>query len=226
MQAEKPSQTASMVAALRGLAAYLPAEARLVEDPYGLAFGGKLARGAARMLELAPELSRKLTSTWQSKNVLWLQLRTRAIDDALRAFAADGGKQVVLLGAGFDCRALRMREQLPGVQFFEVDHPATQAEKKRVLSELRAESPARYLAWNFEQDPMPELPARLSALGLDRTQRVFTVWEGVSMYLTEPAIVATLATVRAYAPPSSQLVFTYIERAGLARPSFVSRLVA
>jgi O-methyltransferase involved in polyketide biosynthesis len=45
-----------------------------------------------------------------------------------------GVKQVVILGAGYDGRALRFRT--PGVRFFEVDHPATQIDKLRRLAAL------------------------------------------------------------------------------------------
>ena len=38
--------------------------------------------------------------------VLYMQVRTRVLDDALLAFVRGGGAQIVLLGAGFDCRAL------------------------------------------------------------------------------------------------------------------------
>ena len=52
--------------------------------------------------------------------------RTVAIDDALR----DGlAAQLVILGAGLDGRAWRMAE-LAGADVFEVDHPASQAEKR------------------------------------------------------------------------------------------------
>jgi O-methyltransferase involved in polyketide biosynthesis len=54
-----------------------------------------------------------------------MQVRTRLLDDAVRNFIDAGGRQLVLLGAGFDCRALRMPE-LDCAQVFEVDHPATQ----------------------------------------------------------------------------------------------------
>ena len=54
--------------------------------------------------------------------------RTRFIDDVLVQALHDGVQQVVILGAGFDCRAYR----LPGmdrVRVIEVDHPDTQRSK-------------------------------------------------------------------------------------------------
>ncbi len=227
MKSGQPSRTAAMVAACRGFAAYLPKDAQLALDPFGLAFGGPWAERTARLLERARWLARPALAVLEPRSsVLWMQLRTRTIDDALRRFSADGGTQVVLLGAGFDCRAARMRDELPGVRFFEVDHPATQADKKRVLAELGARSDVSYLSWDFEHESMSALQARLQELGLDPSARTLTVWEGVTMYLTEPAIVATLAAVRAYSAPASLLVFTYFERAGLRTETALSHLVA
>src|SRR4029078_7880814 len=58
-----------------------------------------------------------------------IALRTAAIDDAVRDAIASGAKQLVIVGAGYDGRAWRMPE-LTGVKVFEVDHPATQREKR------------------------------------------------------------------------------------------------
>ena len=55
--------------------------------------------------------------------------RTRLIDDAVAAALRDGIDQVLILGAGFDCRAYR----LPGIErarVFEIDHPSTSAKDR------------------------------------------------------------------------------------------------
>src|SRR6266498_3246019 len=57
---------------------------------------------------------------------LWIALRTAYLDrHVIHLVGERGVKQVVLLGAGFDTRAARLARA--GVQFFEVDHPATQS---------------------------------------------------------------------------------------------------
>src|SRR4051794_15538190 len=116
---DTPSRTAAWVAAARGLGSLLPPEAQLVDDPYGVAFASpRLAklveRGGIRALIALPGMKH-----W----VIYMQVRTRVLDDAVRAFVARGGRQLVLLGAGYDCRALRISEI---ETVFEVDHPATQ----------------------------------------------------------------------------------------------------
>src|SRR5262249_54677898 len=110
-------------------------------------------------------------------------------------------------------------------QVFEVDHPATQAHKRAVLDRIGAKSPSRYLTWNFEARPVAELPQALAAVGLDRDARALTIWEGVTMYLTEPAIDASLRAIRAWSPLGSKLAMTYFARSRVDKPSLVTRVI-
>ncbi|MEO8841435.1 MAG: SAM-dependent methyltransferase [Kofleriaceae bacterium] len=220
MKQARPSVTAAWVAAARSFGDLLPDELHLAEDPYGAAFANttlpkRLSRSRlGRRLALSPGLG-----TW----IMYMQVRTRVLDDIARAFAREyANAQVVLLGAGYDCRALRLGA-LANVPVFEVDHPATQSRKQRVLARLGAESPAHYVTWDFEARPLAELPDALAAAGLDRTAPVLTIWEGVTMYLTRPAIDASLSAIHAFGP--GRLAMTYFERARIDSPSPMMRLV-
>ena len=220
--------TAAFVAALRGLGDVLPDDVRLVDDPFGAGFAGpglaqlaalagRLPHIAGRALLLVPPLAH---------TILWMQLRTRTLDDALVAFARAGGRQVLLLGAGFDCRAARFRDALADGVVYEVDHPATQAKKREVLERAGAESArVAYLAWDFERERMADLPSRLAALGHDPVRPTLTLWEGVTMYLTPDAIESTVDAVRALSGPGSRLVMTYFDRRRLDRPLLENRLM-
>jgi methyltransferase (TIGR00027 family) len=217
---ETPSRTAAFVAAVRQLGQLLPADSQLVEDPYGAAFTSPTV---GRALERNTERLRLIAAMPGMKNwILYMQVRTRVIDDALRDFVAAGGRQLVLLGAGYDTRALRLPELADAV-VFEVDHPATQGHKRRVLDHLGAQSPSHYVTWDFESRPMEDLPDELASAGLDLAQPVFTIWEGVTMYLTEPAIDASLRAIRAWSSAGSQLAMTYVVRSRLDKPSFITR---
>ena len=66
--------------------------------------------------------------------LLHYALRKRFIEESARAFLERGGQQLVVLGAGFDTLAARIAEERPGVVCVEVDHPATQETKRRVLT--------------------------------------------------------------------------------------------
>ena len=226
MKADRPSFTAAWVAALRGLGPTLGPRAQLVEDTYGARFAGPTAQAAALVAARAPRLARAIARLPSlRRQLLWLQLRTRALDDEVRAFVSSGGRQVILLGAGFDARAARLHDVLDGARVLEVDHPATQARKREVLRHGRADR-ASYVAWDFERDDLAALPEALASAGLDRSARALTIWEGVTMYLSEPAIDATVRAVRALATAGSRLAFTYFDRALIARPKLSWRLTA
>lgn len=217
-----PSRTAAWVAAARGLGMALPARARIAEDPYGLAFSSPALSslvgrtGSVPAWALTPGLG---------DFVLYMQVRTRVLDDAVRAFVAAGGRQLVLLGAGYDCRALRL-EELRESAVFEVDHPDTQRHKLAVLARLGKDSPSRHLRWNFEADPLAELPKALSALGHDPNAPTLTLWEGVTMYLTAEALDASVRMIADYSAPGSRLAMTYLHSRRLAEPTWSTRAIA
>lgn len=130
---------------------------------------------------------------------------------------------MVILGAGFDCRALRFAHELAHATVFEVDHPATQARKREVLKgDVGAHT--EYLAWDFEKRDPSELPSALAERGHDATRPTLTIWEGVTMYLSEQAIDACVRAVGAYSAPRSPFVLTYFDRAFLEHPDGVERI--
>jgi methyltransferase (TIGR00027 family) len=222
MREHTPSRTAAWVAVARGMADRLPPEAQLALDPYGTAFEDRMRMRLQTALERIGVPLQKFPGV--TRWILYMQVRTRVIDDALRAFVAGGGRQLVVLGAGYDCRALRLPE-LAGVRVIEVDHPATQGHKREVLERLHATSPATYVTWNFEERPMAELPAALATAGLDLAAPTFTIWEGVTMYLTEPAIDSSLRAIRQWSAPGSQLAMTYVARRKTRRPSITTAAI-
>jgi methyltransferase (TIGR00027 family) len=66
--------------------------------------------------------------------------RTRFVDSEVARAIGHGVAQVVVLGAGYDGRAVRFGGA--GPRWFEVDHPETQADKRRRLSSLGADANA------------------------------------------------------------------------------------
>jgi methyltransferase (TIGR00027 family) len=210
-----PSRTAGHVAALRGLGPLLPPAARLIDDPLGAEWTGygPLRRLAAVMPALAQRLSRPM---WRW--LLYMQVRTYALDQEVVRFAKAGGRQLVLLGAGLDARALRLRHL--GLRVFEIDHPATQKRKRRLIGDA-----ATFVAWDFEHDPLERLPQHLGDLGYRRGERGCVVWEGVTMYLSEAANAATFTTLADLLAPDSVVAFTYFTKDLLAAPGWRNRLM-
>ena len=116
--------------------------------------------------------------------------RTRVIDDAIRAAVDRGIEQLVILGAGFDSRAYRL-EVLKHTTIFEVDHPSTFAKKQTILQRALPNLPrnVRFVPTDFHE---VELSLLMEAAGYSRVAPTFILWEGVTPYLTEAAVDATL----------------------------------
>jgi methyltransferase (TIGR00027 family) len=196
------------MALFRALETTRPAPARLFADPLALRFLHGRLRAAARLAAL-PVLGRLVPAAidrrWPGPRPSAV-VRTRAIDDALRAALARGLDQLVLLGAGYDSRPYRI-EGARAVRVFEVDLPATQAAKRAALGPTPAH--VRFVPLDFDRDP---LGAAMERGGLVAGARTFIVWEGVVAYLEPAAVDATLRWAGRIAGPRSELVFTYVHR--------------
>jgi methyltransferase (TIGR00027 family) len=117
----------------------------------------------------------------RSDFLAFLAVRTRFFDEAVMRAIAGGTRQIVILGAGYDGRALRFRT--PGVRFFEVDHPATQRDKRARLDAIGASLDGiTFVAADFTE---PGLADRLRDAGHDRSAPSLVTCEGLLRYLPE-----------------------------------------
>ena len=136
---------------------------------------------------------------------LFVALRSRIAEDVARRAIATGARQIVVLGAGLDTFACRA-PPIAGVAVYEVDHPATQGEKRRRLTAAGIEAPAlRFAPCNFETEALGEA---LAKAGFDAAERAAFLWLGVTPYLTPEAVEATLRFV-AGLHGGADIVFDY-----------------
>ncbi len=137
---------------------------------------------------------------------LFVAMRSRFAEDAARRALARKTRQIVVLGAGLDTFAYRL-EAAEGLRIYEVDHPATQAEKRRRLAAASiAPGPhVVFAACDFERQGFVEA---LAAAGFDAAAPAFFLWLGVTPYLSEPAIVSTFAAIAALAG-GAEVAFDY-----------------
>ncbi len=205
------------MAFFRALESIRPADRRLFEDPFATHFLRPwlrmVVRGSALPL-IGPLLLRLIDRRWPGARTSAIA-RTRLIDDWVNADVAGGTGQVLILGSGFDSRAWRL-PALRRSAVFEIDHPATSAEKRRRLTLFGAErSNIRFVPADFERDAVPEA---LAHSGFDAAKPAVVVWEGVTNYLTAEAVDATLRWIGSLAK-STQLIFTYVHESVLTDPS-------
>lgn len=207
------SRTAAMVAAYRARSHARP-EGR-VFDPF-----------AAELCEAEGfALAERFDQSFPAME-LWIELRTLYLDHVITSTLAEPARtspgregQVVILGAGFDTRALRLRDERgaarragpavsPGVRFFEVDQPASQAEKQRRLERVvGGDYPAALVPCDFEHDDFLD---RLVASGFDPAEPAVIIWEGVTPYLTEAAVRTTLSRLASGCDARSVVAFDYV----------------
>jgi methyltransferase (TIGR00027 family) len=208
MRERTPSQTAALVALLRAAADHGYTHVPDFSDPFAerllpraWAFGLRvLLRAFARM---EPRVRARVQDSLDP-----VPRRVRAIDRELEAALRDGCEQVVILGAGLDTRVFRLAA-LAGARVFEVDHPASQAFKRRKAAGLRVLAGAlHYVPIDFERDA---LRPPLRAAGLQVERRSFWLWEGVVMYLTDAALRSNLRTLAELSAPGSWLTLHYHE---------------
>jgi methyltransferase (TIGR00027 family) len=134
-------------------------------------------------------------------------VRSRFAEDRLADAVRRGVDQYVIVGAGLDTFAYRRPDWARGLHIIEVDHPASQADKRSRLSRAGIETPPNvtYAPADLEQDDLAEA---LAAAGLDLTRPAFVACLGVFIYLDEAAIDRILATAGAM-PAGSEVVFTF-----------------
>src|SRR5271169_1923318 len=208
------SRTAEHMAFFRALESQRPPRQRLFSDPYAACFLSRPFRRALRLASV-PVLSRAVP--WLADTIVPGArssgiARTRWIDDALVAALAKGIRQVVILGAGFDCRAFRIPE-VRRAEIFEVDHPQTFATKRAQLAKFIAREPANltFVQIDFNRQSLEDV---LRQAGFDPSQPSIFLWEGVTNYLTAEAVVSVLRFVASCAA-GSELIFTYVHRSAL-----------
>jgi methyltransferase (TIGR00027 family) len=210
VQPDRPSSTAEMVASWRALETLLPEEARILDDPHARAF---LGPARARLVETAERLPARMFQSLYRKidrgmgGVLsFVVARHRAMDDLIRGLP-EPLEQLVLLGSGYDARPRRLHAELTGAKVYEVDHPATARRRAERLGAAFGEGPVAErvpVVVDFERD---DLALALRSAGLDPSRRTVWIWEGVTMYLEEPAIRSTLRLISGLSSPGALLCF-------------------
>ena len=201
MEEARASHTALRVA-MRRAAHQLVDEPKVLDDPIALKI---LGPRAIQRLEGGEGMGRDRVSRALRA---FMAARSRYAEDELARAIERGTAQYVVLGAGLDTFAYRNPHAAAGLRVFEVDHPATQEWKRRQLAATEIAIPASvtFAPVDFERQTLAN---GLRDAGFDREKAAFFSWLGVSMYLTDEAIEATLRFV-ASLPQGGGIVFDYM----------------
>jgi len=134
----------------------------------------------------------------------YLAARTGFFDRAVVAAIGRGVQQIVVGAAGYDGRSLRYAT--PDVRWFEVDHPATQRDKRERLERLGIATPqVRFVEADFTRDQVAD---RLVAAGIDASVPGLFLLEGVAVYLESAVLESVLGQFRQVAAAGSRLAIS------------------
>lgn len=138
--------------------------------------------------------------------ILHYLVRKQQIEVHARDFLRDHpDSRIVVLGAGLDTLAWRLRTEFPGT-FIELDHPATQALKLR----CRLHPRPVLLPVDFSRaDPANVL---ISSPDFSPATPALFIAEGLLMYFPPERVAVMLQGLARIAGPGSQLVFTFMEQ--------------
>jgi methyltransferase (TIGR00027 family) len=204
----KPSFTAEIGALIRSIETEKPENIRLCYDPYAEAFVGKTLTAIGMIAPL------KRLGLWYLENkhpklIDCTPARTRYIDAHVNRCIDSGIEQLIILGAGYDSRAYRMKRLKEKVTVFEVDLPAIQKLKKEKLKKIIDLLPYNvvYVPIDFNKEKLSE---KLLEYEYDKDKKSLFIWEGVTPYLTAEAVDKTLHYVAKNSIPGSSIIFSYI----------------
>ncbi len=157
--------------------------------------GNAFTRGLWRAVERLT-LPGIMAHYWHRKR--WIEERARRSIDA-------GVSRVIVVGAGFDTLALRLSREMPKILFFEIDHPATQAAKRRALVRASMTMPEN-LHFIARDLAIERLPAEC----FDAKASCLVIVEGVLMYLQTTEVERLFDVMRSRRCGEAQIIFSFM----------------
>ncbi len=217
MKSEEASSTALTVAQGILYCAGQPATATLVSSEVSDALNKILSsskEGQKRLAQLKNPLFKIMMPIMESLIMpavsLHYVLRKRYIEDYALKCINEGATQVVNLGAGFDTLCYRLSKRFDQLNFFEIDHPATNRLKAEALkNEPCFDKNLTLLPVDFTQqtleDRLGSHPKFISAAP------TLFISEGVLAYLTEEQVRHQLRVLKEMTDKAPKLIFTFSE---------------
>lgn len=208
-----PSATAEVMALNRAVESLKTEDKRICYDPYAVRFIERpdylklielLSSDPQKAMAIIEEMERLYPGVYNTTLA-----RVRYFDDFIRASASEGIEQIVLLGAGYDSRAYRIKELKGRVKIFEVDNPATQIVKMEKIREIFGGLPDHvvYVPVDLVVD---DLGQRLIDRGYERSQTALFVMEGLVYYIPPRIVDEILSFIARNSGKGSKVIFDYL----------------
>jgi methyltransferase (TIGR00027 family) len=202
-----PSLTAELAAMMRSVAYRSSTLRKIVDDRYARLFCGIQSKPAFFLNFFLSLFDRSLTHIkipMLQVGLLCAVIRHRYIENTLMGLLKKGKWQVVLIGAGYDTKSLRLKND--NVRIFELDHPSTQKRKVSILNRKKLmPSGTSFLPCDLTIDNPGECLERSS---LNKNIPVIVIAEGVFSYFRMTRISELLDDINALADVV-HLIFDY-----------------
>ena len=142
--------------------------------------------------------------------------RTKYIDAIFQEALANRFDQILIFGAGFDTRALRLQNGSGATRIFELEVPTTQEAKIGQYKKRGLAIPPNltFVPIDFDKE---SLPVKLEQAGFSKQKKSLFVLEGLLMYLQPESVHKTFQTIRDFAGKDSEVVFDYVYASVLRR---------
>jgi methyltransferase (TIGR00027 family) len=173
-----------------------------------------LSEGRQRLQQLSNPVKRTLLETLERVLIPGMSFhyvfRKLYIEHLVRQGIADGFRQVVILGAGFDMLAWRLSQENPDTTFIEIDHPATSDAKQQAMKDVAATSVNYHLlAADLSQHKLENVLADF-AVYQSHPDTLF-VCEGVLMYLKQEDVSSLFGALIKLTEQKCRFIFTALE---------------
>lgn len=133
-------------------------------------------------------------------------VRTKYIDEVFMKAMEKGFDQILIFGAGFDSRGIRLNKEEARTIIFEIDAPKTQEAKINQLKKRKITIPHNvvFIPVDFNKEVVRD---KLTSKGFRKNKTTLFVMEGLLMYLNDEAVEETFKLISEYAGPGSEIVF-------------------
>lgn len=125
----------------------------------------------------------------------------------VRESIAAGATQVLVPGAGYDMLAWRLAAEFPGVNFFEIDHPATARLKAKGIDAMGQRSNLYLIAEDLGKRKLVDVLKRHASWNPDA--QTVIVAEALVMYLPVEAVRELFCQCATVVGDDSRIAFTY-----------------
>jgi methyltransferase (TIGR00027 family) len=220
---KKPSKTALKVALNIITLAAKPGMGKIL--PPGIVEATEkllLASGAAAATSVRWSRSRRVVSVYEAFD--WMlpgqfeafAYRKAFCERQVRDGIGASANQILVLGAGYDTMGWRLAPEFSGVNFFEIDHPATARLKARGIDAMGRRDNLCLIAEDLGKHKLSDV-LKTNALW-DQSARTVIIAEGIVMYLPPEAVRDLFCQSAVITGVGSRIAFTYIPTGADGRP--------